>query len=86
MIQLVDRSEFAPDPEVVAVLAHEFVMSKRAWGGGIFLAALSSRPETERKQIVDEYFQRLEAQIRAEPTLHKEDLPTAYIMMRKVSE
>ena len=61
-------------------------MSKPAWGSGDFLEALSSRPRTERKEIVDELFQRLETQVRAEPTLHKEDLPVAHIMMRKISE
>ena len=78
--------EIVPDPEIVADLAHEFVMSKRAWGSGIFLEALSTRPDRERREIVDELFRRLEAQVRAEPTLHKEDLPVAYIMTRKMSE
>ena len=61
-------------------------MSIRPWANGDFLAALSSRPEAERREIVDELFQRFEAQIRAEPTLHKEDSPTVYIMLQKISE
>ena len=61
-------------------------MSVRPWASGDFLAALSSRPETERREIVDELFQRFEAQVRAEPTLHKQESPTAYIMLQKISE
>ena len=65
-------------------MAYEFVMLSRPWIGGDFLEALSSRPETERRAIVDELFQRVEAQFR--PTIHIEDAPTIYIMMRKISE
>ena len=61
-------------------------MSVRAWASGDFLEALTSRPETERKEIMDDFFQRMEVQFRAEPTLHKEDSPTAYIMMQKIIE
>ena len=67
-------------------MAYEFVMLSRPWIGGDFLEALSSRPETERRAIVDELFQRAEAQFRDEPTIHIEDAPTIYIMMRKISE
>ena len=77
---------FSSDPKIVADLAREFVMSMRAWGSGDFLAALSSRPETERRLIVDELFLRLEALVRAEPTLYNNDYPVAHIMMRKISE
>ena len=58
----------------------------QAWASGDFLEALSSRPETERKAIMDYFFQRMEVQFRAEPTLHKEDSPTAYIIMKKIIE
>ena len=75
-----------PDPGLVVDLAHAFVMSIRAWGSGDFLAALSSRPEAEGREIVDELFLRLEAQVRAEPTLHRKDYPVAHVMMRKISE
>ena len=74
------------DPDAVASLVHEFVMSIRAWGSGDFHAALSSRSETERGQIVDELFQRMETQVRADPTVHKNDLPVAYIMVQKLSD
>ena len=37
------------DPQIVANLAHEFATSFRTWGSGDFLAALSSRPEIEKK-------------------------------------
>ena len=77
--------KLTPDPEVVAEFAHDLVMSVRPWISGDFVAALSSRPETERKDIVDDLFQRMEAQFRAEPTFHKQDCPTAFIMMRKTS-
>ena len=59
-------------------------MSIRPWASGDFLAALYSRPEAERRGIVDDLFQRMEAQFRAEPTLHKEDSPVIYIMMRQI--
>ena len=75
---------FPTDPENVAECAHELVMSIRPWTSGDFLAALSSRPEAERRGIVDDLFQRMEARFQAEPTLHKEDCPTIYIMMRKI--
>ena len=64
-------------------MAHEFVASTRPWTKGDFLQALSSRPETERKEIVDELFLRMEAQIRDEPTVHKTDLPVVHIMTQK---
>ena len=72
------RCKLTPDPEVLAVFAHDLVMSVRPWVSGDFLAALSSRPEMERKEILDDVFQRMEAQFRAEPTLHKQDCPTAF--------
>ena len=70
----------------MAEVARELVTCVRPWASGDFLAALSSRPETEREEIVDDLFQRMEAQFRAGPTLHKEDSPTAFIMMQKISE
>ena len=72
------------DPQIVANLAHEFATSFRTWGSGDFLAALYSRLEIERREIVDELFQRLEALVKTEPTLHKNDLPVAYIMLQKM--
>ena len=77
--------KLTPDPDVVAEFAHDLVMSVRPRVSGDFLAAQSSRPETERKKIVDDLFQRMEAQFRAEPTIHKQDCPTAFIMMREIS-
>ena len=72
------------DPQIVDNLVHEFATSFRTWGSGDFLAASSSRPEIERREIVDELFQRLEALVKTEPTLHKNDLPVAYIMLQKM--
>ena len=79
-------SKLTLDIEFVTEWAHGFMMSVRAWASGDFLEALSSRPETERNEIMDDFFQRMEVQFRAEPTLHKEDSPTAYILMKKISE
>ena len=61
-------------------------MSIQTWGRGNFLAALSSRQETERKEIVDDLFSRTEAQLRAEPNFYGHDIPVAHIMMRKICE
>ena len=79
-------SKCTPDPEIVAGLTHKFVMFIRTWGSGDFLAAISSRPETERREIVDELFQRLEAQVRTEPTRHRIDYPFAHMMLQKIIE
>ena len=80
MIQL-----FSPDPGVIAEIAHQFVESTRPWASGDFLEALSSRPEAEKREIVDEFFQRMEAQVKAEPTAHRQDLFVAHIMIQKMS-
>ena len=77
---------FISDTAAVAELIHGFVMAMRTWSSGDFLAALSSRPETERKEIVDDLYQRWEDQVRTEPTVHRLDMPVAHIMMRKTSE
>ena len=75
-------SKSIPDPDFLADWAHELTMYIRAWVGGEFLAAVSPRPETERKAIVDDLFQRMEIQFKNE---HRIDSVDAYIMMRKIS-
>ena len=85
ILLLQDSDSFSPDPEVVAEMAREFVVSKRPWASGDFLAALSSRPERERMEIVDELFQRMEAQVRPDPTAHWQDFLVAHIMIQKNS-
>ena len=72
------------DPEVVAGLVHECVSRVKAWASGDFLIALSSRPEGERKALVDDLFNRFEAEVRAEPEQHKIDVVLAYIVIRKM--
>ena len=66
-------------------MAHEYVASVRPWASGDFLAALSSRPETQRREIVDEHFKRVEALVRAEPTVHKQDMHVVHITIHKTS-
>ena len=78
-------SAFSPDPAVVDEMVHEFVTAIRAWTTGDFLAALSSRPEKERREIVDLLFQRMESIVRAEPTQHKMDFLVAHIMIQKAT-
>ena len=73
-----------PDTELIAERAHEVVMAFQSWGRGDFLAALSSRPEAERREIVDELFSRMEAKVRAEPTRYIPDHPVVNIMMQKI--
>ena len=80
------KSKCISDPEIVGGIVHEFVMYIQTWGRGDFLAALSSRPDTERKKIVDDLFARMETQVRAEPTFYRHDTPVAHIMMRKICE
>ena len=70
-------TQFIPDSNFIAKLTHEFVMHSRPWTSGDFLAALSSRPKTEKREIVDELFLRIEAQFRDEPTMFNQDAPTA---------
>ena len=69
---------------MVAGLVHEFAERTRVWLSGDFLAALSSRPEGERNALVDDLFNRFEAEVRAEPEQHKVDNVIAYIIMRKI--
>ena len=77
--------EFISAPDI-ADIAHEFILSVRCWASGDFLGALGARPETERKEIVDELFRRMEAEARAEPTLYKNDYLVAHMMMQKICE
>ena len=74
------------DTELVAEIARGYILSIRTWGSGDFLGALSSRPEAERREIVDKLFRRMEAQVRAELTLHRNDYLVAHIMMQKTCE
>ena len=74
------------DPVVVADLAQRFVETIRTWSSTPFLNALSSRPESERREIVVELFRRLEAKVKAEPTLYHDKTPRVTIIVRKVKE
>ena len=72
-----------PDPDIIAERAHEVVMAAQSWARGVFLAALPSRPETDKTEIVDELFCRMEAQVKDDPTRYAPDHPVVHIMMQK---
>ena len=74
------------DQGVVADLARRFVETIRTWSSTPFLNAMSSRPETERMEVVEELFRRLEAKVKAEPMLYQDKTPRVTIVVRKVQE
>ena len=74
------------DPGVVADLVHRFVETIRTWSSTPFLTALSSRRESERREIVVELFRRLEVKVKADPTLYHDKTPRVTIVVQKVKE
>ena len=48
-----------------------FLIETAPWGRGDLVVALSSRSETERREIVNDLLLRVEAQVKTEPSLHR---------------
>jgi len=64
--------------------AKNFIPTTRTWSNATFFAALNeSRPEAERRALVDEMYQRYEDKVAEEPEGHGMDYVHMYLVVQK---
>lgn len=70
-----------------AAHAKSFILTTRVWSNHSFYSGLSdSRPEQERRQIVDEFFTRYENVIAKDPSQHAMDYVHVFMVIEKKIE
>ena len=63
----------------------EYIPSIRYWSESIYAGALSSeRPQAERDNIIEHYYQTYAERVRKRPEVHKMDHVNAYMVIKKV--
>ena len=79
---------FAENPGMGArAFAQSYIPTLRSWSETVFLNALSfDRPEAERRELVDEFYQRYEDMVAADPAGHAMDYVHCYLAIEKVHD
>ena len=80
------RAAFDANPGMgTRAFAQSYIPTLRSWSETVFLNALSlDRPEAERRALVDEFYQRYEDMVAADPAGHAMDYVHSYLAIEKV--
>ena len=80
------RAAYDANPSMGArAFAQSYIPTLRSWSETVFLNALSpDRPDTERRALVDAFYQRYEDMVAADPDGHAMDYVHCYLAIEKV--
>ena len=80
------RAAFDANPGMgTRAFAQNYIPTLRSWSETVFLNALSlDRPEADRRALVDEFYQRYEDMVAADPEGHAMDYVHSYLAIEKV--